>query len=124
MSDSRSIALWLADMAEAIEYILEYTSPFQPISRFPEDRKTLDAVLLNFAILGEAATKIPTEIREAFPAIPFKEMAGLRNRVIHGYFNVSLPILVSTVENDLPEVLKELRDALMTLSQPEQERVT
>ena len=58
------------------------------LDQFMDDDKTIDAVIRNFEIIGEAAKNIPHKIRKKIPTIPFKEMAGMRDKLIHEYFGI------------------------------------
>ena len=65
------------------------------------DSKTVDAVIRNFEIIGEAASHIPEEIQERYPGLAWLEMRGMRNIMVHEYFGVSLPIIWRTIAQDL-----------------------
>jgi uncharacterized protein with HEPN domain len=71
--------------------------------------KTIDAVIRNFTIIGEAARHIPDEIVQSHPEIPLREMADLRNIIVHEYFGVSEKIIWETIQTDLPGLLSSLR---------------
>ena len=79
---------------------------------FSGDKKTVKAVLFNLAIIGEAARRVPQEITEKYPYIPWRVMGDLRNMVIHEYFGVDLKIIWETVRHDLPMVLPSLQEIL------------
>jgi uncharacterized protein with HEPN domain len=81
---------------------------------FENDDKSIDAVLRNLEIIGEAARHIPREVRERFPDIPWAEMQTMRNIVIHEYHGVNLRIIWQTVERDLPLLEPQLRKILDT----------
>jgi len=63
-------------------------------------------------IIGEAAKAIGPEVRAAYPQIPWRQIAGVRDRLIHGYFNVDLDVVWSILEHDLPPLATQLRIAL------------
>lgn len=75
--------------------------------QFEKDRKTLNAVVRSMEIIGEAAKNIPAAMREKYCELPWKNMIGMRNKVIHGYFGVNVKTLWNTVKDDLPP-LKQL----------------
>jgi len=84
---------------------------------FLRDRKTQDAVIRNLEIIGEAAKNLPSNIKERYPKIPWRALSGMRDKLIHAYFGVSLSIVWETIKNDLPvlkqqveSILKDLRD--------------
>jgi uncharacterized protein with HEPN domain len=79
---------------------------------FAADRKTLDAVLYNLAVIGEAANALAAAIGDRHPDLPWAEMKGMRNIVVHEYFGVSPRILWETVTSDLPALEEKLVDLL------------
>ena len=110
----RDAILFLYDILEAIAKIESYTEGMN-YDEFIHDEKTIDAVIRNLEIIGEAAKNIPEDIKNEYPEIPWKAIAGMRDKLIHSYFGVSLPIVWETIKNDLPilkcqieRILKEL----------------
>ncbi|QDA31471.1 DUF86 domain-containing protein [Thermococcus indicus] len=101
----RDPCLFLNDILEAIFRIDEYTEGHE-FEDFVRDRKTVDAVLRNLEIIGEAARYVPEEIKEEYGDIPWRRIIGLRNVVIHHYFGVDLNIVWRIIRFQLPE-LKE-----------------
>ena len=81
-------------------------------SDWKRDRTPALAVMKDIEIIGEAASKLSAELREKETAIPWGDIIGMRNWLIHAYFDVSLEIVWETVERDLPVLLKELRRLL------------
>jgi uncharacterized protein with HEPN domain len=77
---------------------------------FIGDRKTVDAVIRNLIIIGEAACHIPEEISQKHPEVPWVEMRAMRNFVVHEYFGVSDKILWDTVQSDLPPLVPILKE--------------
>jgi uncharacterized protein with HEPN domain len=109
MPRKRNEKLYLDDMGDAIDRILEYTSGGR--ETFMDDSMVQDAVVRNLEILGEAVRGVTEATREAHPEIPWKKIAGTRDRVIHGYFRVDLDIVWEIVEKELPL----LRDKIASL---------
>lgn len=101
----------LRDILEAVLRIRGYVEGLD-FEAFRRDPRTVDAVLHNLAVIGEAAAKLPEELAAGQPPLPVAEMRGLRNVVVHEYFGVSLPILWETVERDLPALEERLRALL------------
>lgn len=99
----------LLDIVEAGEAIASYVEGFDP-EKFRRDRRTVDAVLRNIAVIGEAARSIPEDIRELRPEVPWVDIADMRNVVVHEYFGVDLEILWRTATVDVPELLQAIRD--------------
>ena len=83
---------------------------------FEDDQKTIFAVSRAVEIIGEASKQIPKEICEQYPDIPWKAIAGMRDKMIHHYFGVNLKILWNTVNNDLPGLKPELLKILNNLT--------
>jgi len=107
----RNARAYLQDMLEAIQRILAYVDGLD-YEAFREDYKTQDAVLRNLEVLGEAAKRIPTEIIEQYPELPWQAMARTRDRLIHHYFGVNLDIVWGIVELELPDVVAKLGEIL------------
>jgi len=97
---SRGVKLYLADILEAIEKIGRYTRGTS-FKDFAKDEKTVDAVVRNLVIIGEAAARIPDDYRSANPEVPWQEIVGMRNKVVHEYFGVDEEILWKTIAEDL-----------------------
>jgi uncharacterized protein with HEPN domain len=108
MSD-RSDRELLSDIRESIQRISEYLSGFDYES-FVKDIKTQDAVIRNLEILGEATKRLSQEFRTAHAEVPWKSMAGARDRLIHDYFGVNLDVVWQIVSVELPKVIEQLPD--------------
>jgi uncharacterized protein with HEPN domain len=82
---------------------------------FVDDPKTVDAVLRNFEVIGEAAKNVPDDIRQEYSDVPWSEMAGMRDKLIHGYASVELQIVWSTIQDEVPALgtqIESVRDEL------------
>ncbi|MDK2959693.1 MAG: hypothetical protein PWR02_988 [Synergistales bacterium] len=99
----------IQDILSAVEKIETYTRGMS-FEEFVEDRKTVDAVIRNLTIIGEAAIHIPEEVILKYPHVHWKEMKGMRNIVVHEYFGVSDRIIWTTIQKDLPLVNQQLLD--------------
>lgn len=106
MNDERAYLLHIRD---AIERILSYTQEGR--DAFLSDSMIQDAVLRNMEILGEASKRVSTPLREQAPDIPWREMAGMRDKLIHDYFGVDLSLVWDVVAAELPAA----RDRIATL---------
>ena len=106
----RDWRLRIDDIAVAIDKIERYTVNMT-LADFQADERTVDAVLRNFEVIGEAAGNVPEHVTKANPDIPWAKMRALRNVVAHAYFGVNLPIIWETIVRRLPE----LRAALEAL---------
>ena len=108
---------FLRDIQEAVQRIGEYTAEIE-YHEFLDDRKTQDAVIRNLEIIGEAVKNLSTGVRTTYSTIPWKEMAGVRDRLIHGYFGVNLDIVWQIVTGELPNVGKQIVAVIEQTRQP------
>ena len=113
MRSKRSYRFFLEDILESIDKIESYTKNLSNV-KFVKDPKTIDAVIRNLEIIGEAAKHIPKSIRSKHTEIPWKKMIGLRNIISHEYFGVDEKIIWEIIKVDLPilkhSMFKLLRD--------------
>ena len=105
---SRSWRLYVRDMIQFAENVLSFTDGMD-MAAFIEDARTYHAVLRNLELIGEAASHIPPEVRDAFPEIDWRRIVGLRNRLAHAYFSIDDNILWDIVAKDIPRLLPQLR---------------
>jgi uncharacterized protein with HEPN domain len=98
-------------MLIAIAEIRGFTNEMT-FDEFQDDLKTVRAVLYNLAIIGEAVRVIPPEIETAHPEIPWDDVRGMRNIVIHEYFQVNLSIIWQTIQEDLVSLEFSLRQLI------------
>lgn len=94
--------MYLLDILVAMTRIGEYIENYDFI-HFIRDFKTVDAVIRNFEIIGEASKKLPEEIKEKYSHVPWKEMYYLRNRISHEYFGIDYEIIWDIASKYLPE---------------------
>jgi uncharacterized protein with HEPN domain len=104
----RDWRLFLMEILESINKIEKYTENIKSLEDFLLDSKTVDAVIRNLEIIGEAAGKIPEEIRNKANNIQWRQIIGLRNRLIHGYFAIDIAIVWEILQKDMPELKKNL----------------
>lgn len=83
---------------------------------FVADRKTIDAVIRNFEVLGEVAKRVPEEVQLLNPQIDWRRISGFRNLLIHKYFGTNYTIVWKIIEDYLPEVYKHLNKLSTPLS--------
>ena len=107
----RDYLLYLLDMATAMKRVLEYTHGLA-FEHFCRDDKTVDAVIRNFEVIGEASKNIPTHIRINFPQIPWEEMYRLRNRISHEYFGIDYEIIWDIITHQLPTNLEHVEEVI------------
>lgn len=99
----RDYRVFLDDILEASRAVLEYASGLSR-EQFFADRKTMQAVVWNLQVIGEAAKNIPHEIRSRYPDVPWRDMAGLRDVIVHQYFEIKLDVIWKVIQNDVPLV--------------------
>ena len=108
---SRSDNVYLLDILESVNIILNY-SEHKTEFEFVNDMMLQDAVIRRFEIIGEAATKISEQVKNNYPAVQWRLMKEMRNKLIHEYFGVSAATIYSTIKFDLP-ILKEQIEKLI-----------
>jgi uncharacterized protein with HEPN domain len=96
---------------EAAE-ISKYTDVIS-FGEFVNDGKTIRAVIRSIEVLGEAASRISIEFRKEHPDIPWEKIIGMRNRLIHVYFDIDYNVVWQTVKENLPPLIKQLQSILM-----------
>lgn len=99
------------DMLEAAEKIISYVGDTH-LDDFLVDEKTKDAVIRNFEIIGEAASRLDVDFKESHKEVPWHQLKGYRNRLIHEYFGVDYEIVYDIIQNDLPTLNKQLQNLL------------
>lgn len=102
---------YIEDIIEAMSDVMRFVESME-YDDFTEDRKTIYAVIRAIEIIGEAVKKIPDQVKADYPEIPWKEMAGMRNKLIHEYFGVDIKKVWNTVKKDIPN-LKPLFDKIL-----------
>ena len=97
----RDYKLYLADILAAMESIERFIAGMT-FEEFQKDDKTASAVIRKFEIIGEASRNIPDEIKQRHPEVPWKEMSGMRDRLIHAYFGGEENLVWTTIKNRVP----------------------
>ena len=120
MSDAgqgtREWRFYIQDMIEFSEKVLSYTEGLDQ-EEFIADELTYDATLRNVELIGEAASHIPSEVREAHPDIPWRAIVGARNRLAHSYLNINNNIIWTIIQDAIPNLLPALRNLLNTTNE-------
>jgi len=107
----RNCEIYLKDILTAMENIEEFVKGIN-YDGFIRDDKTMSAVIRKFEIIGEATKQISDDIRQKHPEIPWKEMAGMRDRLIHFYSGVDYNLVWETINKRIPDVKPLIRKIL------------
>jgi uncharacterized protein with HEPN domain len=102
---------YLRDILEHAEKVQRFVAGMT-VDDFLQDEKTVFAVIRALEVVGEATKKIPTEVREKYPNVPWREMAGTRDKLIHDYFGVNLGVIWKTATEDIPDLIPTVRQVL------------
>lgn len=105
---SRDPSLYLADMIEACERVVTYAAGMASAA-LREDRRTVDAIVRNLEVLGEAAKRVTPDHKGRAPEIPWREIAGMRDVLIHDYFGIDVDIVCDAALTKVPALLPLLR---------------
>ena len=107
----RNAKLFIQDILEAIEKIENYVAGTD-FESFKKDSKTVDAVIRNLEIIGEAARNIPEGMKRKYGDIPWRDLVDFRNRITHEYFGISLTIVWHIIKQELPQLEKRMKQIL------------
>ncbi|MBK7377959.1 MAG: DUF86 domain-containing protein [Ignavibacteriales bacterium] len=92
---------------EALSFVEDVTD-----KDFSRNRMLILSVIKDIEIIGEAASKISVEIKSHYPEIPWLDIVGMRNRLIHGYFDVNIKLVWNTTQHNLPPLIKSLKELM------------
>jgi uncharacterized protein with HEPN domain len=102
------------DILESIQKVHRYVEGMN-YKTFIQDEKTIDAVVRNFEVIGEAANRIDNDVKDKFPNVEWRRIIGLRNRIVHEYFGIDLEIIWQIIEEKLVDFqtqMEYIRNAL------------
>jgi uncharacterized protein with HEPN domain len=112
----RDYSVYLRDILQSFRNASQFVEELS-YEKFITDRKTVSAVIRELEIVGEATKQIPTSIKKKYPNIPWSDMAGMRDKLIHFYFGVDTEIIWKTVKVRIPELEPLMQDVLRDLEQ-------
>jgi uncharacterized protein with HEPN domain len=110
MSKRSNIEL-LTDIIESIEKIFRYTEGMS-FEDFSSDEKTMDAVVRNFEIIGEAANRVEEDLKKKYSKVEWRRIIGLRNRIVHEYFGIDFNIVWMIIEENLKTFKAEIEEII------------
>jgi uncharacterized protein with HEPN domain len=105
---------YIHNIREAIQRIVAYTANLT-YEQFVKDYKTQDAVVRNFEVIGEATKNLSASLKRNYPEVPWKGLAGLRDKMIHHYFGINYEIVWTIAREELPGLLSQIEDILAKL---------
>lgn len=117
MSADRTYVDYIEDIRNAVEKVAEFISGMT-LEQFAQDDKTAFAVVRALEVIGEAAKAVPDTIRRQYPEIPWREMAQLRDKLIHHYFGVDREVVWLTATEQLPTLLPLIDHVLSAMQDP------
>lgn len=113
---TRTIVLYVRDILQSMDDALDFVRGMS-YEQFAGDKKTLSAVLRSIEVIGEAAKNVPEDVRSRYPHIPWREMAGMRDKVIHFYFGVNPETVWLVVAERIPELRPQIERILRDLEE-------
>lgn len=114
MTPPRDVRVYLEDILDAARKAIDFTAGME-LEEFTNDARTTFAVVRAFEIIGEAAKKVPSSTRGVAPDVPWQDMAGMRDKLIHSYHAVDLEVVWRAAKEDLPTVVAEVARLLESL---------
>ena len=116
----RSVEIYIEDIIKYMERAENHIKNFQ-LDQFLKDDKTCDAVIRCIEVIGEATKNIPEEIRIRYPSISWRDLAGMRDKIIHSYFTVDFETVWLVVKEDIPRLKPILKKVLKNLKETGQD---
>ncbi|HEX7540617.1 MAG TPA: DUF86 domain-containing protein [Anaerolineales bacterium] len=107
---SRSPKLYVDDILQACQDILDFTHGLRNADKLEEDRRTFLAIVRSPEVIGEAARQMPRSFREKHPEIPWREITSLRNVIAHEYFGLDNTILWDVIQTQIPALAEQFRN--------------
>lgn len=114
----RNITVYIKDVLENIKHAETFTEDVT-YEEFIKDKKTSYAVVRCIEIMGEAVKNIPDDVREKYPDIPWKKMAGIRDKISHFYFGIDMKKVWLAVKRDIPQIKPSIKKILKDIKKQE-----
>ncbi|TVQ15099.1 MAG: DUF86 domain-containing protein [Balneolaceae bacterium] len=112
----KSDKIYILHIIDSMDQINEYTAQISP-EEFKENRLIQDAVVRNFEIMGEAAKNVSNQTREKYSQIPWKNMAGMRDKLIHNYMGVDLDAVWNTIHDIIPSMRIKVAEVVRSIEE-------
>ncbi|MDD2762803.1 MAG: DUF86 domain-containing protein [Opitutaceae bacterium] len=119
MKDRRVFSDYLRDIVQHADAAMEFVAGMGNPAALAQDQRTFMAVIRALEVIGEAARKVPPELRARYPEIPWRGMTGMRDKVIHDYFGVDASVVWRTVREELPRMRGAVQRMLKELETEE-----
>lgn len=107
---------YMRDISDSVTDIVSFIEGMT-FEEFIKDKKTINAVVRSIEVIGEATKKIPETLKDKYSEIPWKKMAGMRDKMIHEYFGIDMEILWKTVKDEIPILRPLIQNALKNLGE-------
>ncbi|MCD6231264.1 DUF86 domain-containing protein [Candidatus Aerophobetes bacterium] len=114
----RSVKLYVKDIIEYMDRAEDHIKSMR-FEQFLKDNKTCDAVVRCIEVIGEATKNVPDDIRNRYPSISWRDMAGMRDKIIHGYFTINFRTVWITVTEEIPKLKPLIKKVLEDLEKSE-----
>ena len=115
MSEGRDMRDFLEDALDAMEKAEQFTSEMS-YEAFKKDDKTIFAVIRALEVIGEAIKHVPDDFRNSYPEVPWRDISGMRDVLIHEYFGVDMETVWETVKKNIPKTKPVIKSILKSLT--------
>lgn len=118
----REVSDYIADILSQIEKLEAFTADIPDSDAFQANDLAAYACIRAFEIMGEAAKHVPDDLRQEYPQIPWRTIAGFRDVLIHAYFGIDYGVVWKTIQQDMPPLKPTFQNILQTLLSSERQQ--